>query len=165
MVLDLRSIQAKEGAELPFGYDLDLSGYDVFGENYYRAPVRVSGRVKNHTGIFRLELSVEAAVETGCARCGQPIRRRQLAEGSAFLVREIEDEESEGLLLIEGDSFDPDGFASDLLILSADISYLCREDCKGLCPVCGADLNGGECGCDRRVTDSRFDILRQLLDE
>jgi uncharacterized protein len=40
---------------------------------------------------------------------------------------------------------------------------LCNEDCKGLCPTCGIDLNAGECGCPARVSaDSRWDALRAL---
>lgn len=41
---------------------------------------------------------------------------------------------------------------------------LCREDCKGLCPRCGADLNDGSCGCADEDTDDRFDALKKLLD-
>lgn len=41
---------------------------------------------------------------------------------------------------------------------------LCREDCKGLCPTCGADLNEGPCDCREDEDDDRFDVLKKLLD-
>ena len=40
---------------------------------------------------------------------------------------------------------------------------LCSEDCKGLCPKCGRDLNEGECGCDLKEPDPRLAVLAQLL--
>jgi uncharacterized protein len=41
---------------------------------------------------------------------------------------------------------------------------LCREDCAGLCPVCGANRNEGDCGCVEDRTDSRWDALRGLAE-
>ena len=45
------------------------------------------------------------------------------------------------------------------------MKVLCREDCKGLCPVCGKDLNDGDCGCDRTERDPRFESLRALFND
>ena len=51
------------------------------------------------------------------------------------------------------------------ILLELPTSVLCVESCKGLCPVCGANLNEGDCGCDRSQRDPRLDKLRGLLDE
>ena len=48
-------------------------------------------------------------------------------------------------------------------ILNTDSLFLCRDDCKGLCPRCGADLNEGPCGC-KPEKDPRLAVLEQLLD-
>ena len=42
---------------------------------------------------------------------------------------------------------------------------LCRDDCKGLCPTCGAELNVGPCDCASTSADPRWDALRKLRDE
>jgi uncharacterized protein len=42
---------------------------------------------------------------------------------------------------------------------------LCREECKGLCPVCGADLNAGECACEPGGTDPRWSALADWKDK
>src|SRR5262245_57560172 len=42
------------------------------------------------------------------------------------------------------------------LILALPINPVCREDCKGLCPKCGSDLNAGDCGCSRKTSDWRW---------
>ncbi|MBR2724398.1 MAG: DUF177 domain-containing protein, partial [Ruminococcus sp.] len=44
------------------------------------------------------------------------------------------------------------------------LKFLCKDDCKGLCFKCGADLNTSACSCDTRVIDPRLEALRQLLD-
>ena len=50
------------------------------------------------------------------------------------------------------------------LLLALPTKHLCREDCRGLCPHCGKNLNEGECGC-RPDVDPRLAVLEQLLDK
>ncbi len=49
------------------------------------------------------------------------------------------------------------------LVLALPMRALCREDCAGLCPQCGKDLNEGPCDCTSEVVDERFAVLRELL--
>ena len=51
----------------------------------------------------------------------------------------------------------------DALTLELPLRVLCKEDCKGLCPKCGHNLNEGPCGCDLREEDPRWDALKSLL--
>ena len=53
---------------------------------------------------------------------------------------------------------------STCFILDMETKFLCKEDCKGLCPSCGKNLNLGPCGC-RKEIDPRFAVLEQLLDK
>ncbi|MBQ9882395.1 MAG: DUF177 domain-containing protein [Synergistes sp.] len=53
----------------------------------------------------------------------------------------------------------------ETLITSLPYTLLCRPDCRGLCPQCGADLNEGDCGCSGRVKDPRFDVLKNFIQE
>ena len=48
------------------------------------------------------------------------------------------------------------------VLLAVDDPRLCRPDCPGLCPVCGADLSAGPCECDAPVVDDRWAALDQL---
>lgn len=48
-------------------------------------------------------------------------------------------------------------------LLELPMQVLCRPDCKGLCPTCGADRNQGECGCVNEENDDRFAVLKTLL--
>ena len=49
------------------------------------------------------------------------------------------------------------------LVLALPMKTLCREDCKGLCPQCGHDLNDGPCACEPDTVDDRFSVLQELL--
>ena len=49
------------------------------------------------------------------------------------------------------------------LLLEVEMVYLCRPDCKGLCPVCGADRNKQDCGCEEKQIDPRLAVLGTLL--
>ena len=57
-----------------------------------------------------------------------------------------------------------DAVRADVL-LSLPIKWVCREECRGLCPKCGANLNQGDCGCTFREEDPRLAALRKLLEE
>ena len=62
----------------------------------------------------------------------------------------------------EGKEIDLKPAVREQVLLQIPGSPLCREDCKGLCPKCGKDLNEGDCGCDRAVLDPRWAVLKGL---
>ena len=68
------------------------------------------------------------------------------------------------LVLLENGHADLTELFTTALVLSMDAKHVCSEDCKGLCPKCGRDLNNGPCDC-RPETDPRFAVLEQLLDK
>ena len=74
------------------------------------------------------------------------------------------EEESEKLIVAENNSLDIDQIAEMALLLWLPAKQLCREDCKGLCPICGADRNEVDCGCDTRRVDPRLEGLKKLLE-
>ncbi len=51
------------------------------------------------------------------------------------------------------------------ILLNLPMRAVCSENCKGLCHVCGHNLNEGDCGCERNYIDPRFEILRSFLDD
>ena len=45
------------------------------------------------------------------------------------------------------------------------MTMVCSESCKGLCPICGANLNRGQCGCQTQKVDARLSALESLLND
>lgn len=164
MRLDLRPILRTPGASLPFQFQLDLSGMDFYGARPFAHPVRVSGAVRNMAGALSLEGTAETTLELVCDRCLKPFSQDLALPVSTLLAEELEDEENDEIVLLQDGAADLDEIFTTALVLSMDAKHLCSEDCKGLCPTCGADLNLGPCQC-RKEPDPRFAALAQLLDK
>ena len=164
MRLDLRPILRTPGASLPFQFQLDLSGMDFYGAQPFAHPVRVSGAVRNMAGALSLEGTAETTLELVCDRCLKPFSQDLALPVSTLLAEELEDEENDEIVLLQDGAADLDEIFTTALVLSMDAKHLCSEDCKGLCPTCGADLNLGPCQC-RKEPDPRFAALAQLLDK
>lgn len=86
---------------------------------------------------------------------GEPVR-----EGAGEEV-ELEEEEL-GVVMLHDETFDTDPVLFEQLQLNIPMKPLCRPDCRGLCPVCGADRNTGECTCSERKVDPRWQGLAGL---
>jgi uncharacterized protein len=66
--------------------------------------------------------------------------------------------------ILSGDQVDLSELVRQLVVINLPPRSLCRADCKGLCPQCGADLNDGPCGCEKQEIDPRLAPLKALLD-
>jgi len=66
---------------------------------------------------------------------------------------------------IEHGQLDVSAMVREEILLAIPDAPICRDDCPGLCPTCGADLDDGPCGCDTTVRDERWTALDQLRDE
>ena len=112
---------------------------------------------------------IETTVALPCARCLKEFILPIVAEfeESLILKRYAPQDEDTELLQREMDiSFLPEGgielgdIVEEQIWLNIPMKPLCHDGCKGLCSLCGADLNLGECGCDRQQGDLRFDVLK-----
>ena len=164
MRLDLKDIIHTPDASKPFQFQMDLSDLDFYGQHPIVRPVLIQGRVTNHAGALVLEGTASSVLDLICDRCGKPFTREKTVALDSLLARELEDEEHDEIILLQGNEVDLDEVAGTAFILAMDTKNLCSEDCKGLCPRCGADLNAGACGC-RPEVDPRLAALAQLLDD
>ncbi|MGN1013902.1 MAG: YceD family protein [Butyricicoccus sp.] len=165
MKLDLKRILAASEGTLPFSYDADLSNMEMYGSYPFKTPVHIEGEIRNHLDILKLTASIHALYETACSRCLAPVNVTLDVPCETILTREAQDEESDDLYLLEGDSVDVDDVVIPSLLLEVRMTYLCRPDCKGICPTCGKDLNEGTCSCGGKQIDSRMAVLQKLLDK
>ena len=164
MRLDLRELIHTPGASREFAYELDLSQVELFGEKPFDRAVQVSGSVRNMAGALQLEGRAKSVLDLHCDRCLRPIAVELDVPVEVLLAEELEDEENDEIVLLEKGEVDLDEIFSTACILSLDVKHLCREDCKGLCENCGADLNEGPCGCKKEM-DPRLAVLAKLLDK
>jgi len=164
MRLDLRDIIHIPGAVRDFSYELDLSQVRLYGEKPFDRPIQVSGSVRNAAGALELAGTARTVLDTRCDRCLKPLELPMEVPVETLLAEELEDEESDEIVLLENGQADLDEIFTTACVLALDGKHLCKENCKGLCPTCGADLNKGPCGCKKEL-DPRLAVLAKLLDK
>ena len=163
MVIDVRPILHTTGKRLDFRFDLDLSDLEFDGRYPVSRPVLVEGEVRNTADLLELALTVRTTLDAVCDRCGKEFLLEKEAEYRCMLAEELQNEESDEIVLLEDGKTDAGELARTAFILGMDSKTLCSEDCKGLCPRCGADLNLGPCSC-KREPDPRLAALASLLE-
>lgn len=100
-----------------------------------------------------------------CGRCLTPLAiplHTKFAELYALSQRHVTDS---GLILPEDGHIDLEPLAREYLILEIPINNICKPTCKGLCPVCGENLNKIDCGHHPQEIDTRFSVLKNLLSD
>lgn len=111
---------------------------------------------------------INAKVELACSRCLKKFSFKieaEVRETFAFPENMHLFEEEEAVKEISLDkTIDIEPSIREMIILSIPIKPLCDPECKGLCPVCGTDLNKGECTCKTEFVDERLKILKKLRD-
>ena len=165
MLLSVKKIINAPGEGQDFLFELDLSDVEFGGLYPIDRPVVVTGGVRNIAGMLLLQFEASTVLRLVCDRCAKPFSREKAIRCEYMLSEEAEDEENDNIVLIENDAVDVGDLARTAFILDMDTKNLCQEDCKGLCPRCGADLNQGSCGCQKRDVDPRLAVLAKLLEE
>lgn len=154
MHIDVRSGGVTEKFAFEGEQELDLSpDYTV------PQPAKVNGScIGTGEGIYVVNGNMEFDVEGPCALCSQPANQHVSLAFEERFEREPDDEE---IYAYDGEMLDLAQALQDNAVLNMPGRIVCKPDCKGLCPVCGQDLNEGTCGCQSNAA-SPFDILRQL---
>lgn len=164
MKLDLKRAACEPGAVVPFVFQLDLSELEWNGAKPVTQPVCVEGRVRNMAGALILNASLVTTLSLICDRCAEPFSREKRVEYETLLAMELENEENDNIVLLDRDGqLDLDELMGDVFILNMDTKNLCSEDCKGLCPGCGVDLNHEPCRCKHEI-DPRLAGLAKFFE-
>ena len=164
MLLNVKPILHTPGKRLDFQFELDLSDMEFSGRYPINRPVAVSGEVRNTAGILELTLNARSTLDAVCDRCGKAFAQEKDVPFACMLAEELQNEENDEIVLLEDGMVDVGDLARTAFILDMDTKTLCSEDCKGLCPRCGADLNIGPCSC-KKETDPRLAVLAKLLEK
>jgi uncharacterized protein len=122
-------------------------------------PVRVEAVLERISEGIVVRGEVDVVWTAECSRCLRPLRG-ELAVGIDEL---FEPEPVDGeTYRLDGDSIDLDQAVRDNVVLELPSAPHCRDDCRGLCPTCGADRNEADCGCVEEVGDPRWAALGSL---
>jgi len=179
----LIEIQELELHPVNFREEFSPGAIDLGAEVRQRSPLRSEGRadlVEEHHGRhelvrdIRLKGKLETSFEVPCARCLEPVLHvvdrsfdllyRPLGTDAGHEELSITDAEAE-IGYYEGASLLLEDALREQVLLALPLKTVCREDCKGLCALCGRNLNEGQCSCAERVEDPRWAALKEIRDK
>ena len=112
-----------------------------------------------------LQVEIQSKIDLECVRClseFQQMLKTSFTELYAFSQRYVTDS---GLIMPETGIIDLEPLLREYILLEIPISPLCRSDCKGLCPICGNNLNETTCQHEDDAGDPRLASLKSLLDK
>lgn len=151
MKINIAPVLKNEGAVMNISGHVNLGSFDFMGSPIeFRESVSVDGTISNIGGTIELSAAVKGRYHTVCSRCGDEITvdvNEQLFERAR---NDFDDADTECLSL-SGSILDIRGAVDSCVFGAIGLKFLCSESCKGLCPVCGTNLNEKECNCDRGI--------------
>lgn len=149
---------------------LELNDEDV----QVAAPVALAFDIYKDKRQFRLTGTVKTTLTLACSRCLEPfawpvdaafdLRYQPHAPESSDGEREVEADDM-GTAFYEHDEIDLGQLMAEQFYLGLPMKPLCSADCKGLCPLCGTNLNRGTCACEIHWEDPRLAALKSLKRE
>lgn len=162
MKINMASVINCDGAKLDIEKEFSVGSFEFAGNTYsFENPVKVIGQIKNIGSALKISLKVEGDYTSFCDRCGCDIKASIVGETEDDITTGNEDIDNE-MFKITGHVLDITGAVESIVYSSLPMRNLCSDECKGLCPKCGTDLNKSECNCDTTRYDPRFAIFRKL---
>lgn len=136
----------------------------------FEEPVKVDLSVSKSGAQLICRGEMKTSVRLECSRC-LLLYDQPLVSNLDFVIdfgespQEFKSEEDNYFVADPSSGFfQIDNLIRETILLALPLKPLCLEDCKGLCPICGTDLNKSQCNCVKKETDPRWEKLKGLLD-
>ncbi len=178
MLLDLSRL--RDGAEERVARTWPVSAFEGSEDLTVAEPVSFDALVRKDKQAYHLVGRAVTTLELSCSRCTEPFRvpveaafdlrylphRENVAPGG-HAKRDSKDEhevqeDDLGTAFYRDETIDLGDLVREQLYLALPMKPLCAEACKGLCPLCGTNLNRGSCDCRAEWHDPRFEKLKAL---
>lgn len=142
----------------------------------FLSQIRAALRAQQIGDIVEIEGNISTLVRLDCGRCLQSFEMPLESKFALTYSQKVPapepggatDEEIEltaddmGLVHYQGEEINLEKEIQEQVVMALPLRALCKPDCKGLCPKCGADLNTAACDCDRSPFGGKFDVLKNL---
>ena len=158
MFIELDSLFNQGVNSIKLDYKFDFSTEEIDGVFPFTTPVILKGEIKNTAGIVTIEAKAEFSMEVTCDRCAEDIKPEFTVDVEHGLVASLNHEDNDDYILLEDMKLDVEQLTLEDIYLALPGKFLCKEDCKGLCSECGANLNESSCDCKKPI-DPRWAAL------
>ena len=171
----VKNILKQMGEDLEIEAFEPIKGLSDCAEGYkILDPVKMKGKLTNLGGRINLKADVAVKYQTECGRCLEPvIGTMEISLDEEFVPNARFNSEfnagfdaakdDSGEYHFDGDWVDIDSAIIDTIVVALPISLLCSEDCKGLCPECGNNLNKQACSCAENATNPAMAKLKNFF--
>jgi uncharacterized protein len=178
MIIDIQNLPI-EGKTLTYSKKPEsfkvLRSLSEKGECRFSDPLAIELTVLPERNLIRVDGAITTTIEQACSRCLVDFKGRLERRFTLRFSRESEasqpknqtselelTEEHIGLTLFTGETIDFTDSVQEQVVLALPYKPLCSQDCKGLCPRCGTDLNTGRCACAQEQSRNPFAVLGHL---
>ena len=168
MLVNLSDVLTSEGKVVNTTADLEMTSFESrLGDFLITKKSPVTFTFTN-IGVnkAKVEGDLELTFETRCDRCLTEVPTTLNIQFDRIVTSPdavTEDEEDDDLNFMEGYHLNVETFVYNEILVNWPAKILCQEECKGVCPVCGQNLNMKECGCDTFVPDPRMAAIKDIF--
>ncbi|MCI9319498.1 MAG: DUF177 domain-containing protein [Lachnospiraceae bacterium] len=168
MLVNLSDVLTSEGKQVRESVDLEMASFDSRMGSYEiieKSPVEFTF-TNVEDGKARVEGTVKLKFKVECARCLAEVPLTMELDFDRIVTSPdvtTEEEETDDLSFMEGYQLNVETFVYNEIIGNWPAKILCKEDCKGICPKCGQNLNIKDCGCDTFVPDPRMAAIQDIF--
>jgi uncharacterized protein len=164
--LDLRSVRLRAGEQFRDRRPVEIEPFDIGGQRYAVEPASPDAEITatRTTGGMLFELALAAHLTGPCFRCLDETELDVLVRGREYQAADPGGDDELTTPYLADDKLDLSAWARDAIALDLPDKILCREDCAGLCPECGRDLNAEPHEHETKTADPRWSELEKLRD-
>ena len=169
MLINLSEIMSVPDKVAQVEAPIEMTGFRFGNEQYeFAKKSPVSLKIRNlRNRQVRIEGSISCSLIIPCSRCltgvEVPFDIEVEKEIDFNKTEEERAEELDETNYISGFNLDVDTLVYDEILIELPYQVLCKKNCKGLCKVCGQNLNSGTCQCDQQVLDPRMAVIRDIF--
>ncbi len=164
MIIDISRLLLNDGASIPVDVEVAV-GSELFNDLNvsFNTPVKASGDIRSISSMLYLTLNISTVYTAKCSRC-----LCDTEEKLDFTINEVFskpglENENDDVIILDSNEIDLKDIVEQALSCAMPIRSLCSPDCKGLCPVCGCNLNVDSCSCETDDIDPRLAVLKDFL--
>jgi uncharacterized protein len=167
MRIEVSGLLMETGQSMPISDTVNLASVSFQGENIgFAGPVNVEGTLINAGAYLELDTQVQGIASLHCGRCAEAYEEPFTYDVQLRFSRQADLDHD--ILGFSGEWIDLDPFLITEIVSKLPIRRLCSTDCKGLCPICGLNLNQASCDCiieSDEATQNPFAVLKGFVDD
>lgn len=160
--INVAQLRYGESGSESYYFSEHFPALDVNGEEYvFQEPVNVVLEAVNTGKSLFIKGNISSTLKVSCSRClkEMPYKLNLQFEDEWIPIEYAKPGDEDSALIFEKDEFTIDDRIIEHILVSLPMRFVCSEQCKGLCPICGIDQNVSTCTCSDEVIDPRLEIL------